>query len=71
MTKITFDCRKAIVLGWNGGQHGNGRQASGVHLCSKPALLLDDVYRPAHKVCAQSALAALINERNERTPQDV
>jgi hypothetical protein len=64
---ITLDCRKAIVLDWNGGTHWNGgKQAACIH-CSQAALLLDDVRRPAHKVCAQAVLAALINQRNERT----
>jgi hypothetical protein len=67
MTKITLDCRKGIVLDWNDGTHWNsGKQSACIH-CSQPGLLLDDVGRPAHKVCAQSALAALINKRNERT----
>jgi hypothetical protein len=67
MTKITLDYRKAIVLDWNDGQHWNGgKQAPCIH-CGRPALLRDDARRPAHKVCAQSALAALINQQNERT----
>ena len=66
MTKITLDCRKGIVLDWNGGTYWNGgRQATCLH-CGRPALILDDARRPAHKVCAQAVLAALINKQNER-----
>ena len=67
MTKITLDCRKAIVLDWNSGQHWNGgKQAACAH-CSQSSLLLDDIGRPAHKICAEAALAALINQQSEKT----
>jgi hypothetical protein len=54
-------------LDWSHPNRWNrGKQLACIH-CSQPALLLDDVGRPAHKVCAQSALAALIIKRNEGT----
>jgi hypothetical protein len=66
MTKITLDCRKVIVLDWNDSTHWNGgKQAPCIH-CKRPALLRDDAGRPAHKACAQTVLAALINARNRK-----
>jgi hypothetical protein len=63
MTNITLDCRKAIVLDWNDGQHWNGgKQAPCIH-CTRPALLLDDAGRPSHKMCTEAAFAALIAEK--------
>jgi hypothetical protein len=57
-----------IILDWSDSTHWNrGKQAACVH-CSRPALLLDGGGRPAHKTCAEAVLAALINQRNERTP---
>jgi hypothetical protein len=60
----SYNCRNLIVLDWSDPidwrdpVHWNrGRQAPCVH-CGKPALLLDAAGRPAHKVCAEAALAA-------------
>jgi hypothetical protein len=33
--------------------------------CNRPALLLDDAGRPAHKTCAEMALAALLSHSTE------
>ena len=63
---ITLNCRKEIILDWNDATHWNGgKQAPCIH-CSRLALLLDDVRRPVHKVCAQAALAALIEQKTTR-----
>jgi hypothetical protein len=37
----------------------SGQPAPCIH-CTRPALLLDDAGRPAHKVCAEAALAQLL-----------
>jgi hypothetical protein len=66
MTKITLDCRKAIVLDWNDGQHWSGKQTACVH-CGKHSLLLDDTGRPAHKVCTPSR-ARRADQQTKRNP---
>jgi hypothetical protein len=62
---VSRNCRGMTVLDWrdpidwSDRIHWNGgQQAPCVH-CSKPALLLDDTGRPAHKVCAEAAATAL------------
>lgn len=65
MTKIVLDCRKGIVLDWNDGRHWNSKRTACIY-CGRLSFLVDDAGRPAHKTCAQSALAALINKRNEK-----
>jgi hypothetical protein len=66
---ITYDCRDKIITDWKDGQHWNGgKQATCIH-CGRPALLLDDARRPAHKVCGQSALAALLGLQPDKEPR--
>ena len=51
-----------IVADWSNGSHWNrGRQAACIH-CERLTMLLDDAGRPAHKVCAEAALAALLGQ---------
>jgi hypothetical protein len=51
-----------IVADWSNGSHWNrGRQAACIH-CGRATMLLDDVGRPAHKVCGEAALAALLGQ---------
>jgi hypothetical protein len=48
------------IINWNNSAHWNrGRQQPCIH-CRKPARLLDDIGRPAHKVCAETALGQLL-----------
>jgi hypothetical protein len=55
-----------IIADWGDAAHWNrGKQGPCAH-CGKLALLLDDASRPAHKVCAQAALAALLAQKSER-----
>jgi hypothetical protein len=56
-----------IVADWSGAAHWNrGRQAC-IH-CGRLTMLLDDAARPAHKVCGQSALAALLGLQPDKEP---
>ena len=51
-----------IVADWSDAAHWNrGRQTSCIH-CGRPTMLLDDAGRPAHKVCGEAALAALLGQ---------
>ena len=51
-----------IHLDWSNPQHwGSGRQTPCVH-CHQQTLLQNDARRPAHKVCAEVALAALLGQ---------
>jgi hypothetical protein len=51
-----------IVADWSDAAHWNrGRQTACIH-CGRPTMLLDDAGRPAHKVCGEAALAALLGQ---------
>jgi hypothetical protein len=51
-----------IVADWNNSAHWNrGRQTACIH-CGRLTMLLDDARRPAHKVCGEAALAALLGQ---------
>jgi hypothetical protein len=55
-----------IIADWSSSAHWNsGRHLPCIH-CHRPTLLLDDARRQAHNVCAQVALAALIDKQNQR-----
>jgi hypothetical protein len=59
-----------IVADWSNGSHWNrGRQAACIH-CGRLTMLLDDADRPAHKVCGEAALAALLAQKTERNQHD-
>jgi hypothetical protein len=55
--------RSRPIVDWN--THWNNRRQAPCTHCRKPALLLDDAGRPAHKICAETALAQLL-ENKER-----
>jgi len=55
-----------IHLDWDDPIHWNGGRRQPCIHCGRLALLLDAARRPAHKVCAQAALAALIKKQNSR-----
>jgi hypothetical protein len=46
------------IINW-GPLNWNRRQVPCIH-CNRPGLLLDDAGRPAHKICAETALAKLL-----------
>jgi hypothetical protein len=49
--------RDRPILDWRNNHWGGGRQC--IH-CGLPALLIDDAGRPAHKVCAEQAVEAVL-----------
>jgi hypothetical protein len=57
-----------IHLDWDSPIHWNGgRRQPCVH-CGKPTFLLDAARRPAHKICAEGALVALLAQKSEGNP---
>ena len=59
-----------IALDWLDATHWNGgRRAACIH-CHRPALLLDDAGRPAHKVCVEAAVAQLGEPRSTDADYD-
>jgi hypothetical protein len=57
------DLRSRPLLDWS--THWSGRRQAPCTHCHQPALLFDDARRPAHKVCAELALAALLGQSDE------
>jgi hypothetical protein len=58
------------LIDWSDSYHyGHGKQLPCIH-CKRPSYLLDDAGRPAHKICAETALAKLLKnpERQASTP---
>lgn len=44
------------ALNWSDRAHWNGGRTAPCHLCSRPAFLVDDAGRPAHKTCTERAM---------------
>jgi hypothetical protein len=58
-----------IVADWGDAAHWNrGRQTACIH-CERLTMLLDDAGRPAHKVCGEAALAALLGVQADKEPR--
>jgi hypothetical protein len=49
-----------IHLDWDNPIHWNGGRRQPCIHCERPAFLLDAAGRPAHKLCAETALAQLL-----------
>jgi hypothetical protein len=57
------DQRNRPILDWS--THWNSRRQAPCTHCHQPAMLFDDAGRPAHKICAELALAALLGQSVE------
>ena len=59
-----------IHLDWDEPIHWNGGRRNPCTHCGRPTFLLDAARRPAHKACAQAALAALLAQNHKAEPLD-
>lgn len=62
--------RPGTLLDWSSSKHWNHRGPAPCRYCGRPACLLDSAGHPAHKTCAETALATQAVEANARYQQN-